>query len=395
MGFVFLFLTIYFLFAITGLEIYKHKKLRAWLSGIGILFLVLILFFINTLFSWMGGLGVSGGLGGGGLVVLLFTAIAILMPILGFFSGIISRYFFEKTNSSHGLRWTKKIIGVLILAWPLIIVGVVSAVTYPEQKRRKEAKIAMAEKRAVHMAAQKREYDERKRAEIKLYEEKQRDRVYRFNLADHDIDLKAFKYLRVSLDSEAEYYRGLTLWGKTLEDFENSNGIIANNDIYRIHVQTNKIKDDCPNTDLETALIWCREHKVANSINYRPYELGRLAFEKFLKKRQMDIFLLYARTDLSEKTSGITPIPFNKERIWRINKTPEFENIHSDIYLACDRLSEREKSLSRGGDCYIGFRLNEGIFVNMFIQINSKSMIESDSRTAVRQSLKYWDLLRK
>jgi len=392
MSFVIVFLAIYFLFAFSGLETYENKKLRKGLSAIGILILVPTIILIFILFSWAGGLGVSGGLGGAGLAILLIAAIAISMPILGFFSGIFSRYFFEKAKSSPHFRRTKNIAGVLILVWPLIIVGTVSAVTYPEQQRRKEARIGKAEKRAVERATQKRERDERKQAELKLYEDKQKDKVYRFNLAGNDIDLKAFKYLRVSFNSEDLDDKGLRLWGNTLEDYENKNGAIDNNDIYRVYVQKIIFRDGCPNTNLEIAHIWCSDDKVAD-INYRPYELGRLAFEKRSKRQKLEPVFSYDKSDLSLMSSGMDFRPYHEERIWRINKTPEFENIYSDIYLACPWLSERSKSRGYGGNCYIGFRLNEDIFVNMFTRIKSENLIESDSRLAVRQSLKYWDLI--
>jgi len=330
---------------------------------------------------------------GFGVIIYAIVGGIFGFPALGFVHGWCANYFFEKANSSTRHSLIQKIIGVLIVTWPLVAVGVVSAVNYPEQQRRKEAKIVKREKRAAQWAEDKQKYEEKKRAEIELYEEKQRDSVYRFNLAGYDIDLKAFKYLRVSFNSKTPYDRGLRLWGNALEDYENTNGKIDNNDIYRVYVQTNIIKDVCPNTDLELALIWCREHVVANAINYRPYEVGRLVFERDLKKTQLDLFLSYAKTDLSEKSSGLDPIPFNEEQIWRINKTPEFENIYSDIYLACTKLSENEKRIDFAKSCKIGFRLNEEIFVNMSMPINSKSMFESDSLSAVRQSLKYWDLI--
>ena len=390
---IFLYLAIYVGFLVTGYKIYKHRKLRAWLSGIGILILVSIFSFISSLFKSKSGAVPEQAYGGIAEIFFSLVAIVILLPILGFLSGIFSRYFFEKAQSSSGYSLIQNIIGVLILGWPFVTMAVVAIITYPELQRQKDERIAFAEERAVQRAEDKRIYEEKKQAEIKLYENKQKDHVYSFKLADNDIDLKAFKYLRVSFNSEAPYDRGLRIWGNALEDYQNTNGIIANNGIYRIYVQTNIIKDDCPNTDLEIALIWCREHKVANAINYRPNELGRLVFEKQLKKTQLDLVLSYAKTGLSGKPSGITPIPFNEERIWRINKTSEFETIYSDIYLTCRRLSEREKSRGYGGKCYIGFRLNEDIFVNMYIPIKSKIMIESDSRSAVRQSLKYWDLI--
>ena len=381
-----LFPALYVTFAIIGLVTKNNKKLRAWLSVIGTLIQLLILIYIFIIYVLAGGL-----LPGAGdiLVHFLILTIVISLPTLGYFSGMSAGYFFEKSDSSSRHKQIPNIIGILILTWPLVTAGVVSAVTYPEQQRQKEAAIAKAEKRAAKRAETKQQYEERKQAEIELYEEKQRDNVYRFNLAGYDINLKAFKRLKVSFDGKTPPVgRGLWLWGNDLDNSEHSS------DIYGIYVQTRNIKDGCPNTDLETALIWCGEHKVATTIYYRPYKIGELSFRRAaMKKTQANLLFSYDLTDLSENPSGLDPIPFNQGSIWRINKTPEFKTIYSDIYLVCRRLSVSEQHRDVIRNCLIGFRLNEEIFVDMSIQIDSKSMIESDSRSAVRQSLKYWGLI--
>ena len=126
MGFLIFSLTIYFLFAIIGLGAYKDKELRElMIYVIGIL--LPILFFLYIHFSYP----LIGGLVGAVFVFLLMLMIVILPSIIGFFSGICSRYFFENAKSSPRHSLTQNIIGGLILTWPLVALGAVQAVTYP------------------------------------------------------------------------------------------------------------------------------------------------------------------------------------------------------------------------------------------------------------------------
>lgn len=387
-------------FYISGLILYSIGVLLALaargkaLSRTGricIMIVLLSLAFFMSLLGSAGAVGATGGFGGAGLVYIGIVIAILGLPAIGFLVGWFAKLFLPKTvNLFSFLNYT--LMAIVTLGPALLFYA---NVIRPEMKRieeRKEARIVIAEKRAVERAEQKQQWDKKKRAELKLYEDKQKDKVYRFNLSDQEIGLKAFKYLRVSFNSEDLDDKGLRLWGNTLEDYENTNGTIDNNDIYRVYVQKIIFGDGCPNTDLEISLIWCDGPIVAD-INYRPYELGRLAFEKRSKRQKLKPVFSFDKTDLSKDSLGIDFMPYNEERIWRINKTREFENIYSDIYLACPRLSERSKSRGYGGNCHIGFRLSEEIFVNMYIQIKSESMIESDSQWAVRQSLKYWNLI--
>ena len=365
------------------------------LSRTGFICIIIVLLSLplfNGLLGFAGAVGAAGGLGGAGLALFAIILGIFVLPAIGFLVGWFAKLFLPKTENLFSfLNYT--LMAIVTLGPALLFY---TNVIHPKMKRteeRKAARIVLLEKRAVERAEQKQQREKKNRDELKLYKDKQKDKVYRFNLAGQEIGLKAFKYLRVSFNSADLDDKGLRLWGDTLEDYENTNGTIDNNDIYRVHVQKNIFNDGCPNTDSEISLIWCDGPIVAD-INYRPYNQGRLAFEKRSKRQKSGPVFSFDKTEVSKDPFGVDFIPYNKERTWRITKNREFENIYSDIYLACPRLPERSKARGYdGGNCHLGFRLSEEIFVNMNIRIKSESMIENDSQWAVRRSLKYWNLI--
>lgn len=362
----------------------KRKGGLLSLSVLGVCVIALMMFCVFALVR----IAAKDSLLWGAFLVLVIGS-AIILPVIGYFSGLLSSFAFRKASSSDRKSAWFTILAVMIILWPLPVGAVRSLLTFPERQAQKER----TKELKVEQKIQTKQRLEDSQNAVNVYEQTQKGARYRVKLAGHFLDLRPFEFLSISPIPESPNQDRIKFWGPTLTRFlSRLDEIDSSPEIYRLRIKTSKIYDECPYTDRETAEIWCGEAKTANSIDYGPASLANQAFSRRLSraglKKELAFYL--SQSNNAEQATEMERIPSQSGNIWRLRKTETLQNIYGDIYVSCQRLRVKPRSYN---SCHIGFLLTSDVFVDMSMQSTADNL-KTDSVSSIEQSLKYWELLK-